>query len=208
MDNESESVSSPSVGDSTVVACRNGDVDAWTRVHARMESSLKRIAHHGMHKDLRGKVGVSDLVQDTFLLAHRSSSQFRGSSWGEMIAWLKSILKNQTAKAVRRHKWAHKRALNREVRLHEMSNQDSPILDNPTPSQILVAEEEREILDRALSQLSLADQELIIDHYINRMSYAEIAQRTARNEPAVRKHWSRAMIRWKQAADALQEPSR
>lgn len=207
MDTESQSIRLPSAGDSTIVACRNGDVDAWSRLHARLENPLKRVALHEMHKDLQSKVGVSDLVQDTFLLAHRSSRQFRGSSWGEMTAWLKRILANQIAKAVRRHKRAQKRALNREVRLHELGAQDSPVLDDPTPSQVLVAEEERELLDRALSRLSLADQELIVDHYVNQMSYAEIAHRTGRNESAVRKHWSRAMMRWKQAADSLHEHS-
>jgi RNA polymerase sigma-70 factor, ECF subfamily len=203
MDNASRSACLPCVGDSTIVACRNGDPTAWARLHDRMETLLRQVAEHGLHKDLQAKVGVSDLVQDTFLLAHRSANQFRGSSWSEMTAWLKRILENQIAKTLRDQKWSQKRALHREVRLHEMKGQDPPVLDALTPSQLLMAEEERELLDRALSSLPLADQELIVDHYSNQMSFAEIAQRTQRNEATVRKQWSRAMIRWKRATDLL-----
>jgi RNA polymerase sigma factor (sigma-70 family) len=120
-----------------------------------------------------------------------------------MTAWLKRILENQIAKTLRDQKWSQKRSLKREVRLQEMKHQDLPVLDAVTPSQALVAEEERELLDRALLQLPIADQELIVDHYKRKMSFAEIAQRSQRNEAAVRKQWSRAMLRWKQATDAL-----
>lgn len=203
MENASESVGMPYLGDSTIAACRDGDPTAWTRLHERMESPLRLVAQHGLHQDLQAKVGVSDLVQDTFLLAHRSASQFRGSSWGELAAWLKRILENQIAKTLRDQKWSQKRALNREVRLHEMKYQDPVMVEAVTPSQILVAEEERELLDRALSLLPIADQELISNHYSKQMTFAEIAQRTERNEAAVRKHWSRAMMRWKQTTDSL-----
>ncbi len=203
MDNASNFACSPSIQDSTIVACRNGDANAWSQLHSRMETPLRQVAQDGLHKDLQTRVGVSDLVQDTFMLAHRSAREFRGTSWGEMTAWLKRILENQIAKTLRDQKWSQKRSLKREVRLQEMKHQDLPVLDAVTPSQALVAEEERELLDRALLQLPIADQELIVDHYKRKMSFAEIAQRSQRNEAAVRKQWSRAMLRWKQATDAL-----
>jgi RNA polymerase sigma-70 factor (ECF subfamily) len=121
-----------------------------------METPLRQVAQDGLHKDLQTRVGVSDLVQDTFMLAHRSAREFRGSSWGEMTAWLKRILENQIAKTLRDQKWSQKRSLKREVRLQEMKHQDLPVLDAVTPSQVLVAEEERELLDRALIQLPMA----------------------------------------------------
>jgi RNA polymerase sigma-70 factor (subfamily 1) len=203
MENASRSACLPCAGDSAIDGCRNGDPSAWNRLHERMEQPLRQVAQHGLHKDLHAKVGVSDLVQDTFLLAHRSAYQFRGSSWGELAAWLKRILENQIAKTLRDQKWSQKRALHREVRLHEMRNQEPVMVEALTPSQILMAEEERELLDQALSLLPIADQELIADHYSKQMTFAEIAQRTQRNEAAVRKHWSRAMMRWKQMTDSL-----
>src|SRR5262245_30800302 len=46
---------------------------------------------------LRGKVGASDLVQETLLKAHKHQDQYRGRTQAERRAWLRRILVNTLA---------------------------------------------------------------------------------------------------------------
>jgi RNA polymerase sigma-70 factor, ECF subfamily len=208
MDHTSEVACAASVTDSTIAGFRSGDAKTWAWMHEHLEGPLKQVASRNLHRDLRTKVGISDIVQDTFLLAHRSANQFRGASLPEMTAWLKRILRNQIARTVRDQRWTQKRALHREVRLQELGT-DIPLgIDAPTPSQVLQANEERELLDRALTHLPPADRQLIVEHYVQRISFAELAQRSGKTEAAIRKQWSRAMTRWKLATKSLQNDVR
>ena len=51
---------------------------------------------------LRAKVDASDVVQQAILQAHECRAQFRGTTEGEWLAWLRAILANALAAATRR----------------------------------------------------------------------------------------------------------
>src|SRR5262249_56952122 len=59
----------------------------------------------GLHLDprLRGKLDPSDVVQETLARAHEKGGQFRGGTEAQRAAWLRQILANELAPAVRRH---------------------------------------------------------------------------------------------------------
>jgi RNA polymerase sigma-70 factor (ECF subfamily) len=52
---------------------------------------------------LQSKIDASDIVQQTMLDAFAKRDQFRGSTDGELLAWLRQILKNNLADALRDH---------------------------------------------------------------------------------------------------------
>ena len=59
---------------------------------ARFRSYLQLLAEARLDRRLRSKVDPSDVVQQTLLQAYKAWRQFRGTSDGEVAAWLRQIL--------------------------------------------------------------------------------------------------------------------
>src|SRR5437667_3797346 len=64
---------------------------------------LTLLARLQIGRRLQGKVDAADLVQDTFLQAHRDFGQFRGTTEKELISWLRQILAHSLAMCLRRY---------------------------------------------------------------------------------------------------------
>lgn len=63
---------------------------------------LHLLARLQLDARLQGKFDPSDVVQDTLLKAHQALGQFCGETDAEMAAWLRAILTNTLADALRR----------------------------------------------------------------------------------------------------------
>src|SRR5207248_11660360 len=64
---------------------------------------LALLARLQIGRRLQGKVDATDLVQDTFLEAHRHFARFRGTVEAELVCWLRQILAGLLANVVRRY---------------------------------------------------------------------------------------------------------
>ena len=73
-------------------AARRGDRDALGDLLQRHSGYLQLLVSGRLDKRLQSRVNASDVVQETFLEAHRDFGQFRGSSEAQFAAWLKAIL--------------------------------------------------------------------------------------------------------------------
>jgi RNA polymerase sigma-70 factor (ECF subfamily) len=78
-------------------------------MNSRPERSLDRyrdylllLARVRLHRCLRGRMSASDVVQETLLKAHQHVDQFRGQTEAEWRAYLRRILANTVAGALRR----------------------------------------------------------------------------------------------------------
>src|SRR5260370_39201342 len=78
---------------------------------------------------LQGKVDASDLVQETFLEAHRDFGQFRGSTEQELAAWLRRILAWNLANLVQRYCGAQRRDVRLERELAAEMDESSRVLE-------------------------------------------------------------------------------
>jgi RNA polymerase sigma-70 factor (ECF subfamily) len=67
----------------------------------RYRGYLLMLARSRLMHVLPGKFDASDVVQETLLKAHAHQEQFRGQSEGEWRAWLRQILANTLADALR-----------------------------------------------------------------------------------------------------------
>src|SRR5215470_20193819 len=63
---------------------------------------LRLLARMRIDPQQRSKLDPSDIVQETLLTAHQKLDQFRGQSDAEMAAWLRQILVNHLAQALRK----------------------------------------------------------------------------------------------------------
>src|SRR5581483_10218334 len=102
---------------------RAGCREALGQVLEAYRTYLLLIANGELDPELRAKGGASDLVQETFLEAHRDFAGFHGDSGEQLQAWLRQLLLHNLANFVRRYRQTDKRQVGREV-----------FLDAETPS--------------------------------------------------------------------------
>src|SRR5262245_42333476 len=181
---------------------------ALGRLLVRYGNYLALLARLQVGRRLQGKVDASDLVQETFLKAHRDFATFRGASEAEFLGWLRQILATTLAGSVRRYLGTQRRNLRLERQLTDEIEQSSramsPLLASPqsTPSQQASRREQAVLLADALSQLPKHYREVIILHHLEGHSLAESARRMERSEDSVQKLWARALIQLRQALGA------
>src|SRR5262249_46663651 len=137
------------------------------------------------------KVEAADLVQETFLAAHRHFVRFRGTTEPELVSWLRQILASRLAKVLRHYWGTQSRDVRMERALAEELDQSSQVLDqglvapHSSPSQQAVRREEAVLLADALEQLPDDYREVIILRHLENLRFPEVAQRMGRSLDSV-----------------------
>src|SRR5436853_4394042 len=80
-----------------------GDADALGALTERYRGYLTILTRTQIGRRLQGKADAADLVQETFLEAHKHISQFRGQSEIELLGWLRTILAAVISNHIRRY---------------------------------------------------------------------------------------------------------
>ena len=76
------------------------------------------LARVQIDREIQGKIGASDVVQETYLEAHRDFGQFRGGSVAELVGWLRQILARNLSNQIRRYRGTRRRDMVAAVGLH------------------------------------------------------------------------------------------
>lgn len=139
---------------------------------------------------LRAKMDASDVVQQAILQAHESRDQFRGGSEGEWLAWLRTILANALAAAVRRFDAqsrdpARERSLEAELERSASRLECLLAADQSSPSERAVRGEELLRLAHTLAKLPEDQRRAVELHYLKGLPVAEVARELGRSRPAV-----------------------
>src|SRR5712692_5428094 len=82
---------------------RTGDGQALGQLLELYRNYLTLLARLQIRRRLQSKVDATDLVQETFLKAHRHFGQFRGNSEAQLVGWLRQILALNLANLVRHY---------------------------------------------------------------------------------------------------------
>src|SRR5262249_2943096 len=125
-----------SVGsDRRLDAVRPDDPEALGRLLEACRPYLLLVANEKMQSGLQGKVGASDVVQETFLEALRDFQRFQGSTEEELRAWLRRILLNNLADLAIHYAGTAKRDVAREIPLAPPApGKPGPELESPSDS--------------------------------------------------------------------------
>lgn len=178
---------------------RAGSSEALGQALEAFRHYLLLIADRELGPDLKVKGGASDLVQETFIEAHKDFDQFRGASENDLRAWLRGLLGHRLANFARRYRQTSKRGIDREVALQtgdsSASGTGGLAGDQPTPSRELMAREELEALEQILARLPDDYRQVIKLRYQDQMPFEEIGLVMGRSADAVRKLWLRAVTR-------------
>ena len=178
---------------------RNGSPTALGVLLDGYSSYLLLLARVQVGQRIQGKVDPADLVQETFLEAHRQIAHFRGTSEGEFLAWLRRILAGQIALVLRRFLGTRGRDLKLERELAIQLDESSNAMDRglaasmSTPSQHASKREQAVLLAEALARLPEDYREAIVLRHLEGLTFPEVARRMGRSEDSVQKLWVRAL---------------
>jgi RNA polymerase sigma-70 factor (ECF subfamily) len=189
-----------------IALAKGGRADMLGHVLEACRPYLLRIANTYLEKDLKAKVGPSDLVQETFLEAQRHFSHFDGADEAELLAWLRRILINNLVNCDKLYRATEKRRIDREVSL--LDSQDEQVLKcvvdpGQSPSAVARETERDQNLQQAINQLPELYRQVILWRGYERHSFEEMARRLDRSAEAVRKLWVRALVRLEQTLEPM-----
>jgi RNA polymerase sigma-70 factor (ECF subfamily) len=191
-----------------LMEARDGSQEALGQALEGCRQYLLAVAQHALPADLRGKVGPSDLVQDTLLKAHHEFHRFEGESEPQLLAWLRVILLNNVANCAR-HFATDKRSIGREIALAKGDSQEGlasePHAPEPSPSEVFLAQERDEALEHALAKLPDHYRQVVQWHNQENLSFEDIGRRTGQSADAVRKIWVRALRQLRQLLEESHE---
>ena len=178
-----------------------GDAATLGRLLEAYRRYLSLLARVQIGQRLQGKVDASDLVQETFLDAHKNFAGFRGGSEAEFIAWLRQILAANLADLLRRFLGTQGRDVRLEREIQDALDQSSVLLDRAlmspqsSPSQQAERREQGVLLADALDQLPEDYREVLVLRHLEGLAFPEVARRMGRSLDSVEKLWMRGLAR-------------
>jgi RNA polymerase sigma-70 factor (ECF subfamily) len=178
---------------------RAGDGAALGQLFGLYRRYLGLLARVQIGRRLQGKADPSDLVQETFLKAHRNFAQFRGIHEGELVAWLRQILAATLANLVRHFLGRQRRDARLEQELAADLDESSRILDRglmareSSPSDQAARREQAVWLADALDRLPASYREVLVLRHLEGLTFPEVARRMGRSLGSVEKLWIRAL---------------
>jgi RNA polymerase sigma-70 factor (ECF subfamily) len=187
---------------------RAGDAATLGRLLELYRRYLGLLARVQIGQRLQGKVDASDIVQETFLEAHRNFARFRGTSEGELVRWLRQILATRLADLLRRYLGAQGRDVRLEREIEDAFDRSSVLLDrglvapHSSPSQQAARREQAVLLADALGELPDEYREVLVLRHLEGLTFPEVARRMRRSLDSVEKLWMRGLVRLRQVMGA------
>jgi len=180
-------------------AAKAGSPEALGQALQACHGYLLLVAKGELDPALQAKGGASDLVQETFLKAHRAFAQFKGDSEQTLLAWLRELLLNSLTDFERRYQQTGKRQVRRERTLGDRAAWAAPGIPrgaaNLTPSGQVMRQEEVDLALSALARLPDEYRLVITMRYQENRSFDEIGILLGRTANAARKLLLRALER-------------
>lgn len=157
--------------------------------------------------DIKSKVDLSGVVQQTLFEAHQAAAEVAPLPAGRQMAWLRGALAHNLADEIRKLR-TDKRDVHRERALQAAFDDSSAHLeawlaaDQSSPSQRASREEELSRLCSALAELGEEQRQAVALKHLEGWSVAAIAAEMGRSETAVGGLLRRGMTRLRELLDS------
>ncbi len=174
-------------GETLVKLCLEGDGNAFSQLVAKYQNAVYGLCFH----TVGNFADAQDLAQKSFITAYERLSQLKDPS--RFAGWLRKITMNICRMHLRKKK-------NRVISIEEI---DERKLVSPRPSvkENLIAKEKKDLVTQAMASLSKESHLTLTLHYLDGMSYQEIASFLGVTRSAVDSRLQRA--RKKQREEVL-----
>jgi RNA polymerase sigma-70 factor (ECF subfamily) len=170
----------------------HGDNEAVGRLLEHFRAYLFVIAQRQLDERLRARLDPGDIVQTTFLEAHRDFSKFEGKEINTFLSWLRNILQHNVETAHQRHLSAQKRSAKSEAAdATVVAGSDRVPLVNilpsesSSPSQRAMRDEASVELAECLLKLPATQAEALRLRYLEGWPLKAIAERMQKSDLAV-----------------------
>jgi RNA polymerase sigma-70 factor (ECF subfamily) len=196
--------------DQMIAQARAGSEAALGPLLELYRNYLRLLARVEIGRRLQGKVDASDLVQETFLEAHRNFPRFQGVSEPQLVAWLRQILAAKVANLLRHYLGTQGRDVRLERELAANLDNSSRMLgadliaNFSSPSEQAARREQAVLLANALERLPEDYREVLVLRHMEGLRFPEIAQRMGRSLDSVQKLWLRGLTRLRQVFGEVQ----
>jgi RNA polymerase sigma-70 factor (ECF subfamily) len=169
---------------------------------------LQFLARSRLDPRLQAKLDPSDVVQQTLLEACQAIPQTRGWTRGQLLAWLRRILANNLANAVRdfgraRRDVAREQPLEAALRDSSARVEAWLAAEQSSPSEQAERHEQEARLAAALAALPEAQREVVLLRHVHGWPLADISRHVGKSAAAVAGLLHRGL---KQVRAALHEP--
>jgi RNA polymerase sigma-70 factor (ECF subfamily) len=171
---------------------RREDQEALGRLLDSLRSYVRVLVHAVRGRHLGRQLDDSDLIQDALLQAARSFAEFRGTTVGEFIGWLRQITLRAASRAVRTLDKAPRPDPARELFLENLETVADP---GSSPSAQLIQREQAARVAEALGHLPEDMRQVVLLRLVDELPHADIAERLGRTSTAVRMLYLRALRR-------------
>lgn len=192
-------------------AAQQGDRAALENLVTHYRPWLLVLAQARLGGRLATKCDASDIVQQALLDACHGLPQFRGSTAGELAAWLRQVLARSLGHELRRYGATQQRDLAREVSLEQQLAESSlrlaGVLAAPdsSPSEHAMRHEQELQLAEVLARLPEDHRTVIVLRNLEGLDHAEVAERMGRGVGAVRMLWVRALASLRRELGSLND---
>ena len=179
-----------------VKLAKDGDADALNSLFQKYLERVHYLVRLRLGKGLRKHLESQDIVQEAMIRGLKGFDRFEMQHEGAFLHWLSKLVEN-----VIRDKAdffnAAKRSVLEDIPLEGDEESSSDALarvpgKDPTPSTVLIRDEQLLKLEKALEQISDEYREVVLQREIEDLSFKEIGENMKRSEDAARMLYVRA----------------
>ena len=185
----------------------SGDESAAQELFRRYRPKIKRMISVRMDTRMSGRIDPSDVVQDTFLTAHKKLKDYLAEQPVAFYPWLRKIAWERLIDLQRKHIVSARRSVHREFGSQNFGEEsrsklvDQLVRSETGPLQHAARKELGERVDQALDSLSASDREVLVLRMLEQLSIRDTADVIGISVEAIKKRQARALLRLRQFLD-------